>query len=711
MPKDHNPDADADPDPSDVDEGNASPNTHPVPPPFNPIGPPEQLPVAVLSSSAAEAAVLAAKGASVVPDLMRVYESLTQRSTPQQNDLAYMDSTNDMNENGNTADVDAAQAQGQYSVYHPYDMRPDPPLQQQQQQQQQQQPLEPQFGAGGGGGYAQAWTYDTTSVPVAVVGNVNVGVNVPQYGENPFVPSTMPVPASVNVHQGAGAPPAASVVPSSTAETGSARSLRKRTAATSFANNNGNSNSNNSVNNSNRDDSSSASIGDNTSTTRGSKAQRRKGKDSDGRWSKRFTWPEDLHRDFVSAVFDVGLKHSSPSTILEHMPKHEQITSERIKSHLQKYRLHRAKSKKEFMASYESAVTKIQTEGLASVTSLGGAQVPAHLTYVTMTETSGGGGGGMDATKPQQVQLQSQQLQQQAQRPPQLQPILPLPQGAQAPATTAATTDEPKAAATQQQQEALMLPRLSEAEKASPIGASMGYLMGLFFSLKQQLVAQRAIAAAAAAADAAKKNQPVAAVFDAFVSGNLPSTGDLVAVMNPDGTNVDKVLSPPNAVPSARSNLEENNMMKREMKNQMAFQNKMRALKMQELKKLKTVGGDEVNVHKEEDGSVLHLANAVSTAAAITANSKAVAFDSTNEQHGDPDQLQPQPLQHLSSQQQLNDHDQQHQEFQGAGEAAADDGGVMFEGERNRSMSIGASEDFWNTDVVDDQLFEFLMNN
>jgi SHAQKYF class myb-like DNA-binding protein len=692
-------------DPSDVDEGeddNVSPNnnTHPVPPPFNPIGPREHLPVAILSSSAAEAAVLAAKGASVVPDLMRVYESLTQSSTPQQNELTYMDAPD-------TADEEA-QAQAQYSVYHPYDMRPDQ-QEQQQQQQQQQHPIDPQFGVNS---YAQAWTYDTTSVPVA-----------PHYAEHPYAPSTMPVPANVNVHPNAPVVPSSSASSAAPIETGSpnngARSLRKRTAAASFANNNNNnnngnnSNSNNSNNNSNRDDSSSASIGDNTSTTPrgGSKAQRRSkgaGKDSDGRWSKRFTWPEDLHRDFVSAVFDVGLKHSSPSTILEHMPKHEQITSERIKSHLQKYRLHRAKSKKEFMASYESAVTKIQTEGLASVTSLGGAQVPAHLTYVTMTEASGGCIDGV--TKQGQGQGQPQQLQQQVQQPPQLQPPLPVPpQGAQAPATT---TDEPKTTATQQQQEALMLPRLSEAEKASPIGASMGYLMGLFFSLKQQLVAQRAAAAAAAATDAANMNQPVAAVFDAFVSGNLPSTGDLVAV-NPDGTpTLDK--GPPNAVPSARSNLEENNMMKREMKNQMAFQNKMRALKMQELKKLKTVGGDEVNgINKEGDGSVLHLANAVSTAAAITANSKAVAFDSTTEQHQhhDPDQLQPHPLQQLSSQQHLHDDDQQPQDFQGAGEAAADGGGVMFEGERNRSMSIGASEDFWNTDVVDDQLFEFLMNN
>lgn len=37
-------------------------------------------------------------------------------------------------------------------------------------------------------------------------------------------------------------------------------------------------------------------------------------KDLNGRWSKRFTWPDELHRDFVAAIFDVGLKHSSPSS-------------------------------------------------------------------------------------------------------------------------------------------------------------------------------------------------------------------------------------------------------------------------------------------------------------------------------------------------------------------------------------------------------------
>ena len=41
-------------------------------------------------------------------------------------------------------------------------------------------------------------------------------------------------------------------------------------------------------------------------------------------------------------------------------------------------------------------------------------------------------------------------------------------------------------------------------------------------------------------------------------------------------------------------------------------------------------------------------------------------------------------------------------EQQGAGEVDAD--------RRNRGLSIGGADDFWNTDVMDEQLFEFLMS-
>ena len=74
--------------------------------------------------------------------------------------------------------------------------------------------------------------------------------------------------------------------------------------------------------------------------------------------SKRFVWPEVLHRDFVAAIFDVGLKNSSPNAILDFMSSaaNPDVTTERIKSHLQKFRLNRTKSQADFMVSYDESL-------------------------------------------------------------------------------------------------------------------------------------------------------------------------------------------------------------------------------------------------------------------------------------------------------------------------------------------------------------------
>ncbi|KAK1744179.1 hypothetical protein QTG54_004712 [Skeletonema marinoi] len=77
-----------------------------------------------------------------------------------------------------------------------------------------------------------------------------------------------------------------------------------------------------------------------------------------------------LMREFVSAIFDVGLKHASPSAIMEFMHPNPNITSERVKSHLQKYRKNRDKSRKEFMTSYENSLQgfKIVQEKISMMT-------------------------------------------------------------------------------------------------------------------------------------------------------------------------------------------------------------------------------------------------------------------------------------------------------------------------------------------------------
>jgi len=58
-----------------------------------------------------------------------------------------------------------------------------------------------------------------------------------------------------------------------------------------------------------------------------------------------------MHRDFVSAIFEVGLMCSSPDTISMYMPNDKRFSSEIIKSQLQKYRQHWKETKSQILPS------------------------------------------------------------------------------------------------------------------------------------------------------------------------------------------------------------------------------------------------------------------------------------------------------------------------------------------------------------------------
>ena len=386
-----------------------------------------------------------------------------------------------------------------------------------------------------------------------------------------------------------------------------------------------------------------------------SASRSRKKKKSDGRWSKRFTWPDDLHRDFVAAIFDVGLKNASPSAILEHMPQHDQITSERVKSHLQKYRLHRLKSKQEFMSCYEASLNDYLSEG-SKPKALSAAEVAAHLTYCTMTETE---------KPPTPIQEHSEPYQ-------------------ESPQDTAATC----------RSGALVLPKLTEAEKQSPIGAAMGYLVGLFFSLRQQLMASRD--AASSGGDGQVPSPPPVVPYVSYPNsadnepvpdgqpysmGMAPSFGPSVDASQPhssyqqDQSSAASASSTAHQTLSMRTTLEESHLMKREMQNQMAFQNKMRALKQQELNKFETAkhGADGQMTVDVGDGA------------------------SQTDVHGRTKSVEDGDV--------AEDSDDKFQETGETAEAGNSNPGGAVKGRIN---SLGATDEFW---VHDEQLFEFLMNS
>lgn len=130
-----------------------------------------------------------------------------------------------------------------------------------------------------------------------------------------------------------------------------------------------------------------------------------------------------------------------------------------------------------------------------------------------------------------------------------------------------------------------------------------------------------------------------------------------------------------------RTNIEENSIMKREMQNQMVLQNKMRALKEQELAKYKNFDPNPTFDASLKSGTMYQY-----------------------EGGGDAD---PYHTKNQSGFVQASDHDDVH--GQGTGELVGHD--TVENTHRPHGLSFGNNADLWNTDVVDEQLFEFLMND
>ena len=209
-------------------------------------------------------------------------------------------------------------------------------------------------------------------------------------------------------------------------------------------------------------------------------------------------WSEETHRSFVAAVFHLGLKHSSPSVIRENMSQTPTaLTSERIKSHLQKFRKNKAKAKEDFMEEYDSFLKRalaaagdvgpsadntgagnnvgrisiaspnmLRKMGMSGKAS-GGAGIAAYLTYLDMLvgdSPANGSAGSTETGGPANAEL--------------------LHLGAQNAQNMFTKHAGPYLR--------LPFPNLSDAERKSPLGVSLMYSIGCISSLTQHLLQERA---------------------------------------------------------------------------------------------------------------------------------------------------------------------------------------------------------------------------
>lgn len=105
-------------------------------------------------------------------------------------------------------------------------------------------------------------------------------------------------------------------------------------------------------------------------------------------------WNERLHRCFIEAIFENGMRHASPTSILNHMTNRSKaLTNEKVKSHLQKFRKNKEKSIEEFMNEYDTWFPRLVSVGsMGSCDSMQLASVSSVLSMLGLTERPLGGG-------------------------------------------------------------------------------------------------------------------------------------------------------------------------------------------------------------------------------------------------------------------------------------------------------------------------------
>lgn len=267
---------------------------------------------------------------------------------------------------------------------------------------------------------------------------------------------------------------------------------------------------------------------------------------------------EDLHRLLVEAIYDIGVSHASPSVIMENMTYiyaneqsldtsitsaysdphvaavSNQVTSERVKSHLQKYRKNKKKNKDVFRREYSRWAQKALsfTGGISTAARTCLASNPAALIEM-MGESSPGdaktslAAGKEDLTKKllggelaafltysvmledenNKVVLQKEiappapkRMKRRASEATAEASLLMLRHGGGNPHATSVSKQQPQqrtlhSAAMEYAQDLsgarLSLPILTEEEKLSSLGVSINHVVGLFHSMSHTLMKER----------------------------------------------------------------------------------------------------------------------------------------------------------------------------------------------------------------------------
>lgn len=208
------------------------------------------------------------------------------------------------------------------------------------------------------------------------------------------------------------------------------------------------------------------------------KLPRKKSKRESGeRWNKRFTWPDDMHQKFIAAVFDVGFKHATPALIVQQIASNclEQkkdlppaVSTEAVKQQLVRYQQVHERYRRE-----TSEKNSCGTTGSPSDSNFGALRTLSSLMTdeILNTFSVNNALGLSSSSKP--FPAQSSKF-----------------------TRTMVEADRNKLLVEKYESdvvlEEIMFPNMTEEEKASPLGTSIGLVMALLVCVKDQLMNQRA---------------------------------------------------------------------------------------------------------------------------------------------------------------------------------------------------------------------------
>lgn len=207
--------------------------------------------------------------------------------------------------------------------------------------------------------------------------------------------------------------------------------------------------------------------------------------------SEEDAWTTDLHRSLVETIFTTGMRHASPSVILDFMSNAEDfpLTSERVKSHLQKYRNQAEKSQADFMQEYDTFLQRALSIGSQSSGSTARLLPTANVTQIMGQEGPLYGGDAAAAATYDMLYKSNQQKigaseglgSERSEFDSAVHHFL----------TPSVLRQASTSLADHCQGQKIKIPQLTAEEKNSPLGLSMGHIVDTFKALEDELDRQR----------------------------------------------------------------------------------------------------------------------------------------------------------------------------------------------------------------------------